>query len=71
MMLRLSPVQSNVGTLRPFVSCVGSPDTCSCSSFCRKTLPPPAQRVHAHEREISAIWRNDGGDIGEIRGRHV
>ena len=42
MMLRLSRDQSNASTLRPNVSWVGSPDSCSCSSFCRKTLPPRA-----------------------------
>ena len=35
----------------------------------QKDVAAPGQRVHANEREIAAIWRNDGENIAEIRGR--
>ena len=69
MTLRLSCVQSNAFTARSNVSWVGSPTTCNCSSFCRKTLPPRARVVQANEREISAVRRNHRVNVAEIRGR--
>ena len=68
MTLRLSRVQSNALTVRSNVSWVGSPTTCNCSSFCRKTLPS-GTRVLANEREISAVRRDHRVGVPEIRGR--